>query len=98
MFKLHTIQETISHTLMKCDGVSLLFDTLQRLPNNKKYGILHFIVYNKQLSIQPNNPYLHIEVVDTETGDLLEYNCLKHVHQYNISKRIYPDYLLNIFK
>lgn len=98
MLILQTIQETISTDNKKCDGVQMIFDHMDTLPiENKQYYICDlFRVRN--MKIQPTEKYLHIELVDTDSGEQIEINIKRNVHQKLIDRKIYPTQLINIFQ
>ena len=95
MFQLNTIQELYAEKSMPCDATALLFDFIRAVDIKTKEKHIVQIFNQRSNKIEPHEQYLHIEVIDLETSELLEFNCTKHQHTYNLINSIYP-YLLTI--
>lgn len=98
MFQLYSIHQLISDKEIQCDAVQVLFDYMRSVepPQRSKHIITLFTV--RKLKIKPSDQYNHIEVLDTDTGEILEMNCNPLMHQYCIENNIYPSNLIEILK
>jgi len=97
MLILQEIKEVIATEDKVCDGRQMFFDFYNGLEDiNIKMKYICDLVRIKSMKIQPTETYLHIEFVDTETGDLLEMNVKRNVHQKLIQRKIYPTPLIQL--
>ena len=46
-------------------------------------------------NIMPQDNYLHINFVDTESGEMLFINCLERLHKAMVTHKLYPEFILN---
>lgn len=98
MFQLLTIQENISDKEMPCDAVQGFFDYFKLTQSNDKFKHITTLFSVRKMKIQPTETYIHIEVVDDETGEMYSMNCKKEVHEYCLHNNIYPSNLIQLLK
>ncbi len=98
MLILQEIKPTVSPITQKCDGVQMMFDFMNSATPEQKIYYIGDLFRMRKMKIQPTETYLHIELVDTETGDLMEINIKRNVHQKLIERKIYPTQLIQLFK
>lgn len=94
---LSEINELVAFENKKCDGVQIMFDFMNTLKTLDKIKYIHDFVRMKLMKIQPTEKYLNIIFIDTDTGEQIEMNVKKNVHQKLIQRNIYPKNLVNLF-
>ena len=91
---LSEIKELISTENKPCDAVQSFFDFMNNIDIPTKQKYIYDLFKVRRMKIQPTEPYLNITFVDTETGEQLEMNCKKGVHNLCIKRKIYSPLIL----
>lgn len=92
---LQEVKEKTATTNMPCDAVQSFFDFMNSVDVNKKEKYICDLFSIRKMKIQPTEKYLNIIFIDTETGEQLEMNCKKGVHNLCIKRKIYSQLILN---
>lgn len=91
---LSEIKQLISETNMDCDARKTFFDFIISSDDKTKLKYIEDFFRVRNMRIVPTEPYLNIVFVDTETGEQLEMNCKRGVHNLCMKRKIYPPIIL----
>lgn len=95
---LQHIQELTATDNKPCDGVQMFFDFMDGLETKQKEKYICDFFRVRLMKIQPTEKYLNILLVDTDSGEQIEINTKRNVHQKLIERNIYPIGLLYLLK
>lgn len=70
------------------------FEMWCKIKNENKSNAAPAAFYSRK-NIMPQDNYLHINFVDTESGEMLFINCLEALHKEMVRHKLYPEFILN---
>lgn len=92
---LSEIKEETATVNMPCDAIQSFCDFMDNSDFNTKIKYICDLFKVRKMKIRPTEKYWNITFVDTETGEQLEMNCKKGVHNLCIKRKIYAPVILN---
>ena len=94
---LQHIKEVTATENKPCDGVQMMFDFMNGLTTIQKQYYIFDLFRMRKMKIQPTEKYLNIIFVDTESGEQIEINVKKNVHNKLIVRKVYPYNIIKLF-
>lgn len=84
---------------MNCEALSMWLDLMRVEGDGIKQQVGMQVWFKARKGIATNDKYIHYCFLDTESGELLEFNCRRDTDSLMTENKFYPEYLLNaIFK
>lgn len=82
---------------IRCDASELFFSNPERKELQFTHNEVVSLFYARHSTIHEKDKVIFIEVLDTETGELMHLNCRRDMHDLMVKYMLYPPIIKNLF-